>query len=98
MAADCVQRQAESLAGFLGLGPVVVMPSSLRVWRLGLKCVSTSVDEQAEGVCRNTGRGFQTKVRHLSSVKPDCRGQPLRLVEPNGENGSVVSQRSYVKV
>jgi len=37
VAADCVQRQAETLAGFLVLGPVVVMPATFRVRSAGLE-------------------------------------------------------------
>jgi hypothetical protein len=52
VAADCVQRQAEPLAGFLVLGPVVIMPAAFRARPVGLECVGPAVDEEAE-VIRN---------------------------------------------
>ena len=45
VAADCVQRQAEPLAGFLVLGAVVVMPAACRVRPVGLQGISPTIDE-----------------------------------------------------
>jgi hypothetical protein len=52
VAADCVQRQTEPLAGFLVLGPVVVMPATFWVCPVGLEGVGPALDEETE-VIRN---------------------------------------------
>jgi hypothetical protein len=52
VAADCVQRQAEPLTGFLVLGAVVIMPGTVRVGTVGLESVGPAVDEETE-VIRN---------------------------------------------
>jgi len=64
VATDCVQRQAEPLAGFLILGTVVVMPATVRVRPVGLECVGPAVDEQAEVVSHHTGRRSYAKIPH----------------------------------
>ena len=55
VAADCVQRQAEPLAGFLVLGPIVAMPATFRVGSVGLEGVSTPVNEEAEVIRHYAG-------------------------------------------
>ncbi len=69
--ADCVACEAQSLAGFLVLGPVVIMPGALRVGSVGLEGVSTPVDEEAEVIRHHAGRGFETKLPH--SLLPEGR-------------------------
>jgi hypothetical protein len=58
VAADCVQRQAEPLAGFPVLGPVVVMPGTFQVGSVGLESVGTPVDEETEVICYHSGGGL----------------------------------------
>jgi hypothetical protein len=65
VAADCVQRQAEPLAGLLILGTVVVMPGTFWVRPVGLERVSTPLDEEVEVVRHHTGGRFETKPLHL---------------------------------
>jgi hypothetical protein len=55
MVADSVQHQAEPLAGFLVLGPVVVMPGTFLVWSVGLEGVSSPVGEEAKVVRPHAG-------------------------------------------
>jgi len=50
VAADCVQRQAEPLAGFLVLGTVVVMPGAFRVGTVGLEGVGPAIHEETKVV------------------------------------------------
>jgi hypothetical protein len=64
VAADCVQRQAEPLAGFLVLGTVVVMPGTFWVRPVGLEGVGPAVDEEAEVIRHQTGGRFETKLPH----------------------------------
>ena len=73
VAADCVQRQAEPLAGFLVLGPIVVMPCTFRVRPVGLQGVSTAVHKEAEVVRHQTGGRFETKGAH--SLLPEVVGR-----------------------
>jgi hypothetical protein len=65
VAADCFNRQAEPLAGFLVLRTVVVMPATFRVRPVGLEGVSTPVDDEAEVMSHHTGGRFETKRLHL---------------------------------
>jgi hypothetical protein len=65
VAADCFQRQAEPLAGFLVLRPVVVIAGTFRVRTVGLEGVSPPVHEKAKVVRHHTGRRFETKIRHI---------------------------------
>jgi hypothetical protein len=55
VAADCVQRQAEPLAGFLILGTVVVMPATFQVRAVGLEGVGPPVYEEVEVIRHHTG-------------------------------------------
>ena len=55
VAADCVQRQAEPLVGFLVLGTVVVMAGTFRVRPVGLEGVGPPIDEEAKVVCHHAG-------------------------------------------
>ncbi len=71
VATDCVQGQAESLAGILVLGPVVIMTAAFRVGSIGLKRVSTPVDEEMKVVRHHAGGRFETK--HLHSLLPEVR-------------------------
>jgi hypothetical protein len=71
VAADCVQGQAEPLAGFLVGGPVVVMPGTFWVRPVGLEGVSPAVDEEAEVIRHRTGGRFETK--HPHSLLPEVR-------------------------
>ena len=59
VATNCVQRQAQPLAGFLVLGPVVVMPGAFRVRPVGLEGVGPAVDEEAEVIRLHTGGAFK---------------------------------------
>jgi len=65
VASDCVQREAEPLAGFLVLGSVVVMPVAFRAWPVGLEGVSPAVDEEVEVVRHCAGERFETKIPHF---------------------------------
>lgn len=55
VATDCVGRQTEPLAGFLVLGPVVVMLPALRVRPIGLEGVRPPVDEETKVIRRHAG-------------------------------------------
>jgi hypothetical protein len=64
VAADCVGRQAEALAGFLVLGAVVVMPATFQVRPIGLEGVGPAVDEEVKVVRHYAGGRFETKLLH----------------------------------
>jgi hypothetical protein len=93
--ADCVQRQAEPLAGFLVPGTVVVMPAILRVRSVGLKGVGPTVDEEAEGVRHCTGGRFETKPLHLFLSEVSW---PAPLLHVGGEMMMVLSQMGLLAV
>ena len=72
VAADCLQRQAEPLAGFLVLGTVIIMMAGASWVRLvGLNGVSSAVDKHVEIIRHNSGGYNETNVAHsiLASVK-----------------------------
>jgi hypothetical protein len=71
VAAHCVGCQAETLAGSLVPGTVVVMPGAFRVWPVGLERVCPAVDEETEVIRHHTGGGFETKIPH--SLLPEVR-------------------------
>src|SRR5271157_6115462 len=48
VAANCVQRQAEPLAGIPVLGPIVIVAGAFQVRPVGLEGVSPTVDEEME--------------------------------------------------
>jgi hypothetical protein len=54
VATDCVQRQAEPLAGFVVLGTVVVVPGTFRVRAVGLERVGPPIQEEMEVVRYHT--------------------------------------------
>jgi hypothetical protein len=64
VAADCVQRQAEPLAGFLALGTVVIMPTAFWVGPVGLEGVGATIDEETEVIRPYAGRRFKAKHWH----------------------------------
>jgi hypothetical protein len=53
--ADCIGCQAEPLAGFLILGTVVVMAATSWMGSVGLKGVSTPVNEEVEVISHYAG-------------------------------------------
>ena len=74
VAADCVQRQAQPLAGSLVLGSVIVMPGTFRVGSVGLEGVGAAVNEETEVIryhpggptCRLVSRIMHPRVLALS--------------------------------
>jgi hypothetical protein len=71
VATDCVQRQAEPLAGFLALGPVVVMLGIFRVGMAGLERVGATINEEAKVVRHHAGGRFEKKLLHY--LLPEAR-------------------------
>ena len=59
------------LAGFLVLGPVVVMSAAFSVRLVGLEGVSPAVDEEAEVIRFHNGGAFKRRVDIFSSVAAD---------------------------
>jgi hypothetical protein len=79
VATDCVQCEAQSLAGFLVLGPVVVMPGTFWAGSVGLEGISSAVNEEAEVVRRHAGGRIEAMIMH--SLLPEVRWKgPLTYV------------------
>jgi hypothetical protein len=77
--ADGVQRQAQPLAGFLIVEPVVVMPGAFWVGSIGLEGVSPAVDEETEVIRHHAAGCFETK--HPHSLLPEGKWMaPLLFV------------------
>jgi hypothetical protein len=89
VATDCVRCQAEPLAGFLVLGPIVVMPAALRVRPAGLKGVGPPVHEEAEVIRHHAGGRFETKPLHL--LLPEVRWT-APVLHVGGETMRVLGQ------
>jgi hypothetical protein len=71
VAADCVQRQAHPLTGFLVLGTVVVIPGTFRVGSVGLEGVGPAIHEEVNVVRHHAGGRFETKILHF--LLPEVR-------------------------
>ena len=71
VAADCLQRQAEPVAGSPVLGSVVIMAAGFRVRSARLECVGTSVNEEAKVVRHHAGGRVETKLQHY--LLPEVR-------------------------
>ena len=95
VAADCFQRQAEPLAGFLVLGTIVIMPGTFRVRPVGLEGVGPPVDEEAKVIRHHTGGRFETKLPH--SLLPEVRWT-APLLHVGGEMMMVLSQMGLLAV
>ena len=80
VAANCVQREAESLASFAVLGTVVVMAGTFWVRPVGLKGVSTTVDEEVEVIRHHAGGRFEMKVPHFLLSEVIWRSHHFMLV------------------
>jgi hypothetical protein len=93
VAADGVWRQAESLAGFLIGGTVVIMAATFWVRPVGLEGIGPPVDEEVEVGCHNSGGHFETKLPH--SLLPEVWWTTL-LFHVGGEMMRLLSRRALV--
>jgi hypothetical protein len=64
VATECVQREAEPLAGVPVPGPIIIMPGALWAGSVGLEGVGPSVDEEVEVIRHYAGGRFYEKVSH----------------------------------